>query len=404
MGTNVPQIQWLPTGLVIPTQAAILAGAQADIQAVFSGKLNFVNQSTPQSQLAASLATIVSQCYAALAYFVNQVNPSFASGFMQDALAQIYFLTREAGVPTAVEVQCIGLQGTVIPAGFKGLDTSGNVYICTQSGTIPNSGTITLEFANVVNGPIACPANTLNQIYQALPGLDRINNTLDGEEGAYVETQQEFELRRIASVAANGQGSLPSVYGAVFDIPDVIDVYCTENDTNVPVTVGSTAYSLLPNSIYVGVVGGAAAAIAQAIYTKKSPGCNMNGNTTQTVTDTSGYQEPFPTYTITFNIPTPTPILFAIQIKNAPNVPANIVALGQSAIIAQFTGANGAPRARIASLLVATQYVACILAVAPNLSLLSVLMGIGTANANSVQMGIDQAPTIAAGNISVTLV
>ena len=384
--------------------AAVLAGVQAAISAAFGMPLNFTNQSTPQSQLAAPFAAVVSNCYAAIAYFVNQVNPNIASGFMQDALAQIYFLTRNPGIPTAVQCQCVGLAGTVIPVGALAQDTSGNLYQCTQAGTIPSSGTITLEFANQVNGPIACPANTLTQIYQAIPGWDRINNSADGVVGANVETQQEFELRRIASVAANGQGSLPSVYGAVFKVPNVIDVYCTENDTNVPVPVGATNYTLLPNSIYVGVVGGASAAIAQAIYTKKSPGCNMNGNTTQTVTDTSGYQEPYPTYTITFNVPTPTAILFAVQIKNASNVPSNITALVQAAIIAQFTGANGAPRARIGSYIVGTNFINAILAAVPGISVLSVLLGISSPTLTYVLMGIDQAPTVDAAGIAVSLV
>lgn len=402
--TNVPQIQWQPTGLVVPTQSAVLAGVIADIQLAFGGNLNFTNQSTPQAQLSATFAAVVSNAYAAIAYFVNQVNPNFAAGFMQDAIAQIYFLTRNPGIPTAVQCQCVGLSGTVIPVGALAQDTSGNIYTCTQAGTIPAGGTITLEFANQVNGPVACPPNTLTQIYQAIPGWDRINNSAGGVAGANVETQQEFELRRIASVAANAQGSLPSVYGAVFGVPNVIDVYCTENDTNMAVTVGATNYSLLPNSIYVGVTGGAAAAIAQAIYTKKSPGCNMNGNTTVTVTDQSGYQPPYPTYTITFNVPTATPILFAVQIKNAPNVPSNIVSLVQNAIIAQFTGSNGAPRARIGSLIVALQYVAPISAAAPAVSILSVLVGTSAPTLTSVLMGIDQAPTITASNITVTLI
>jgi len=252
---------------------------------------------------------------------------------------------------------------------------------------------------------MACPANTLNQIYQAIPGWDAINNSSAGVIGANVETQAAFALRRAATVAANSQGAGPSVYGAVFQVPNVIDVYYTENDTNVAVSVGSTNYSLLPNSLYVAVVGGNAAAIAQAIYLKKSPGCNYNGNTTVQVTDTSGYQTPVPTYNITFNIPTPTAILFAVQIKFSPLVPMNIATIVQQAIIAQFTGANGAPRARIASLILAADYYEPVLAVIePSLSLLSIQVGFTTANLNYVQMGIDQAPTIFAGNISVALV
>ena len=403
--TNVPALQWTPQGLIVPTQAAILAGAIADINQAFGGNLNFTNLNTPQGQLASSLAAIIANCYAQIAYFVTQIDPDVAQSFMQDAIARIYFLNRNPGVPTAVQCQCTGLAGTAIPAGAQASDTSGNLYVCAGAGVIGSGGTVTLEFENVVAGPIACPENTLTDIYQAIPGWDSIGNSAPGIVGANVETQAAFALRRAATVAALSQGAGPSVYGAVFEVPGVIDVYYVENDTNATVNVGSTNYPLLPYSMYVGVVGGVAAAIAQAIYLKKSPGCNMNGNTTVVVTDTSGYQTPIPVYNITFNIPTPTPILFAVQIASGSYVPANIAAIVQAAIIAQFTGTNGAPRARIGSLLLVSDFYPPVLAaIGQNVSLLSILLGVSAATLTNYQLGIDQAPTIQASNISVSVV
>ena len=69
-----------------------------------------------------------------------------------------------------------------------------------------------------------------------------------------------------------------------------------------------------------------------------------------------------------------------------------------------FTGGNGAPRARIGSLIVGSQYVAPILAAVPNAAVLSILLGTVAATLTNVTMGIDQAPTIVASNISVLLV
>ena len=401
----VPQIQWTPTGLVVPTAAAVLAGVQADIQAAFVVPLNFTNPTTPQSQLATSWAANINATNAALAYFVSQINPNIASGFMQDAVGQIYFMDRNPGLPTVVECLCVG-QGVTIPVGAQAEDTSGNLYTCTQAGTIGVSGNITLPFQNIALGPIACPANTLTKIYQAIPGWDTINNPTAGVVGANVETQAAFALRRAASVASNSQGALQSIYGAVFGVPNVIDVYCIENDTSVAVNVGSTSYALLPNSIYIGVAGGAAAAIAQAIYAKKSPGCNMNGNTTVVVSDTSGYQTPVPTYNITFNTLTDVPIYFSVQIKNSTLLPSNIVSLVQNSIVAQFTGANGAPRARAGALLLASSYYAPIIAINPQaISLMSVLLGTSSPGAlTSYLAGVDQEPTLSAANVTVSLV
>ncbi len=402
----VPQIQWTPTGLVVPTAASVLAGVQADINAAFGGNLNFTNPQTPQSQLATSWAANINAANAALAYFVNNIDPDTASGFMQDAVGRIYFLNRNPGLPTVAQCVCTGAVGTVIPVGARAQDTSGNLYVSTAAGTIGSGGTVTIPFRNIVLGPIAAAANTVTGIYLQIPGWDSINNPTAGVIGANVESQAAFALRLAASVAVNSQGALQSIYGAVFNVPDVIDVYCYENDSNVAITVGATNYSMLPNSIYVGVAGGSSTAIAQAIYAKKSPGCNMNGNTTVVVSDTSGYQTPVPTYNITYNALTDVPIYFAVQIQNSTALPSNITALVQNAIIAQFTGSNGAPRARAGALLLASQYYSPIIAISPNsISLISVLVGFSSpAGLSNVTLGIDQEPTITAANISVALV
>jgi len=402
MSTNVPQVDFAPEGLIVPQESEILAGVQEDYNEAFGGNLNPA-LNTPQGQLASSTAAVIANANAALAEFVNQVNPDTADGFMQDAIARIYFLERSPGAPTNVACQCVGAFGTVIPVGAQAQDTSGNRYICTDGGTIPVSGTITLNFANVLNGPIACPANTLTTIYKAIPGWDTINNAADGILGRDVETRAEFEFRRANSVAVNAHGSKEAIYGAVFEVADVLDVFVTENVTDAVVNYGATNYPLAPHSVYVGVVGGAAQDIGDAIYTKKDLGCNMNGNTTVTVFDTS-YTPPYPSYQIKFNRPDPLPILFEVQLANSAALPANIVQLVKDAIIASFNGLDGSPRVRIGGLILASKFYTPVSAIGPEVSILSILIGTVTPTLNSVTAGIDQAPTVDALDINVVIV
>jgi uncharacterized phage protein gp47/JayE len=403
MTTSVPPVTFTPTGLVVPSEAAVLAGVQADINAAFGGNLNPA-LNTPQGQLASSLAAIIAnQCNALFAQFVNQVDPDTASGFMQDAIARIYFLTRNPGVPSAAQCLCVGLSGVEIPLGALAADVSGNLWVCQQAGTIGISGNITLPFACAVVGPTACPANSISTIYQAIPGWDSITNPTEGVAGADVETQQEFAFRRQETVAANAHGSLPAIYGAVFEVPDVIDVYAIENTTSATVNTGVTNYPVAGHSIYVAVVGGAAQAIANAIWTKKDVGAGYNGNTTETVTDPSGYSNPVPSYAVSFEIPTAVPILYAVVLVDSPDLPANIIQLVQTAIVNWFTGATqGSTRARIGSLILAATYYAPVLAIGPEVSVLSILLGSVSATLTNQQMGIDQAPTIIPSNVSVT--
>jgi uncharacterized phage protein gp47/JayE len=403
--SNVPRIEFTPTGIVVPQESAVLAGVLADFNEAFGGGLNITNLETPQGQLASSLAAIISDYNAKFVELVNQMDPDRNDGVYQDVIARIYFINRLPGAPTVVECVCVGNQGTVIPAGAKAQDTSGNIYAAVDGGVIPVSGTITLAFANEVNGPIPCPANTLNRIYVAIAGWDTINNPAPGIAGRDVETRAEFEARRAASVAINARGSLQSIFANVFAVPDVIDVYAFENVTDDPITVGSTNFPMSPHSILISVVGGTDEAVANAIWMKKDVGADMNGNTTVTVEDTEGYSPPFPQYEISFERPPALPIFVRVELRQSADLPADIEALVKAAVVASFNGADGGVRVRIGSELLASKFYPPIINIDPSvISLLSVLVGVSAPGAlTSILIGVDQAPTIDAANITVVL-
>ncbi|WP_048996451.1 baseplate J/gp47 family protein [Burkholderia multivorans] len=400
VSTNVPSVQFNTTGVVLPAEADILSGVQADINSAFGGGVNPA-LNTPQGQLAQSFAAIIGDKNNQIAEIANQVNPDYADGRWQDAIGRIYFLDRNPAQPTVLQVTCVGLSGTVIPVGATVSDANGNLYACTTAGTIPAGGSITLQFSALVAGPTPVPATV--SIYQAISGWDTAT-VVSGVVGNNVESRSDFEYRRQNSVALNGRGSLPSIYAAVFDVSGVLDVYVAENTTSAPITLGSSNYTLAPHSIYVAAVGGASADIAQAIWLKKDVGADYNGNTSVTVTDTSGYNIPYPTYTVKYQIAAPLPILFAVQIANNANLPADIVTQVQNAIISAFAGGDGGPRARIGSTIFASRFYSPVAALGVNVSILSILIGTTAANQTSVQVGIDQVPTVTAANISVTLV
>ena len=398
--TNVPSVVFGATGVVLPAEADVLTGVQSDINQAFGGGVNPA-LNTPQGQLSQSLTATIGDKNNQIAEVANQVNPDYADGRWQDAIGRIYFIDRNPAEATAINVTCVGLSGTVIPVGAKVSDANGNIYACTAAGTIPTGGSISLQFACAVYGPTAVPATV--SIYQTVVGWDTATIT-GGTVGSNVESRADFEYRRRNSVALNGKGSLPSIYANVFAVSGVLDVYVAENTTNAPITVGSSNYSLAPHSIYVAAVGGTAANIAQAIWLKKDVGADYNGNTSVVVTDTSGYNIPYPTYTVKYQVPASLPILFAVQIANNSALPSNIVALVQNAIISAFSGGDGGPRARIGSTIFASRFYSPVAAIGMNVSILSILIGTSSATLASLTVGIDQSPTVTAANISVTLV
>ncbi len=399
--SSVPSIDWNPSGPAIPQESDILAGVQEDLDAAFGGGLN-PNLETPQGQLASSFSAIIADKNNQLALIANMIDPQYSKDRWQDAIGRIYFLTRKPATSTTVSCTLTGISGTTIPAGTLARDTSGNTYALTSDAVIPSTGSIAAQFQNIDTGPIACPAGTLTQVYQAIAGWDAITNAADGVLGQDAESRADFEFRRKNSVAINAHGSTQAIYGAVFDVENVLDVYVYDNPGNSAVEMGVTSYSVAPHSVYVAVVGGSVSEIARAIWSKKSLGCNTNGNTSVSVMDDSGYAYPQPSYEIKFEVPSPVPINFAVSIVNNPLLPSNITTLVQAAIQNRFNGADGSSRERIGSNVYASRYYGAIAAVDSNVQIISVQVGISTADRNDVAVGIDQSPT--PGTITVTLV
>jgi hypothetical protein len=161
-------------------------------------------------------------------------------------------------------------------------------------------------------------------------------------------------------------------------VPGVLDAYATENFTTAPVTIGGI--SIAANSVYVAATGGDSQAIGNAIWTKKPPGCGYTGTTTVTVLDSnSGYTLPYPSYSVKFTIPTPTDVLFKLNLTNSIAVPSNALTLIQAAIIAAFAGADGGPRARIGSTVYASRFYGAIAALGAWAQIIDLHVGTGTA-------------------------
>lgn len=402
MSSNVPRPSFTDSGLIVPTEADILAGLNADFQAAFGSGIN-LSPATPQGQLIASLAAAFGASNDLFLFYVNQVDPAFASGRMQDAIARIYYLARKGPLPTTVDCTLTGAAGTVIPEGALAKAADGTIYQGLGQAVIGSSGTATASFAAIDDGPIACPAGTLTTIYRAVAGWDSITNPANGVPGRDTETRADFEVRRSASVAVNALGTLPAVRAAIMNVPDVLDAYVNENETGADKDVGKV--TIPPNSIYVAVVGGTDADVARAIWKKKAPGAAYVGSTTVIVKDTSsGYDVPYPSYDVKFTRPTALPIYFAVTLTDNGLVLADVLTRVRNAIAAAFVGDDGGPRARIGATLYASRFYACIASLGSWAQIVSVKIGTtSTPTANDIDVEINQYPTLAVANIAVTL-
>jgi len=392
--SSIPEPVFSATGLVLPQPTDILAGIEAEWNAAFGGNLN-LDPTTPQGQLIASLAAIVADKNEQFLALVNRINPDTADGVYQDAIGRIYFLDRKAATPTAVQCLCTGLEGTLIPTGALAQSTAGDLFQCVSGALIPAAGHITLPFECTTMGPVLALVGTVTKIYQALPGWDTITNAADGTVGQNVESRAEFELRRQASVALNATGSVAAIYSNLFDVADVLDVVVRENITSSNATIG--AVTIKPHSVYCCVEGGSNVNIVQAIFSRKSAGCDTTGNNSGTIIGAYGQA-----YTINFQRPAALAFKFTVALANTATTPANISDLVKAAIVSAFNGDDGGERARIGSTVYASRFYSPVAAIGGiNIVSIQLAAPLGGALGNSVAVGINQVPTLDPANITV---
>lgn len=390
MASSVPPPSFGPFGFTSPEELAVLAGVLDDMNASFGGNLN-TDVSTPQGQWATSLAAVIGASNDLFVDFTNQVDPNFASGRMQDAIARIYYLSRIAATPTTVTARCSGATGVTIPVGALARAADGTIYTSLTSGTIGTGGFVDLQFAALTTGPLDLPPGALSTIYRTIPGWDSVNNLTAGTPGRNEETRDELEDRRAASVAVNATGILPAVRGSVLSVPGVIDAYVTENPTGAPVTIKGV--TIAAHSLYVSVFGGTDLDVATAIWLKKPPGCNYTGGTSVVISDTnSGYLTP-PTYTVKFDRAATEPVDFAVELATGPGVPGDAAVLVENAIESVFPSI-----ARIGQDVYASSFTCAIAALGPWVRLLSIEVDGGAVQT----IDIDQIPVIGTVSVLVT--
>lgn len=402
--TNVPSITFQSTGIVLPEEADILTGVEADLNAAFGGNLS-QSLSSPQGQLAQSLTAIIGDSNDTFAYIVNQIDPSNASGSFQDAIGRIYFQTRKAGTSTTVTCECTGVPGTLIPVGSYAKDGSGYTYSSVADATIPDSGVASVSFQNTTAGAISCAANTVVNIVTAVLGWDAINNASAGVVGSVEESQQDFEFRRLNTVAVNSRSTSQAIAAGLYNLSGVTDVYVQANPTNSATTYGSTNYSIPAHSVYVAVCGGDSEDIGQSLFATKDLGTNTVGNTSVTVYDTYNYNYPYPSYILNYNVPTTTPLYFSINLAANSNLPYDIVNLVKSSVLSTFNSSTSSGKTLIGSSIYASSYYAGISALSQYANITSITVGTSAnPTTTSVTMGIDQVPSLSVSNITVSLV
>lgn len=281
-------------GLQISTRPELVEGLTQDFQKIYGADIN-VDQSSPDGQLLNIFAQGGTDIRELLMQVYNSFDPDNCSGKVLDARCAINNIFRKGGTFTTVAIdittdRTVTLQGLddnyndVNATGYTIQDSAGNQFILVSTQTL-QAGTTRVLFRSKEIGAVQTTLNTITIPVTIVLGVVSVNNPVDATEGENEESDYDLKVRRRQSVSIGSSGYLNGLLATVLQLDGVTDAALYENYTGEVDANGTPAHCM-----WLVVEGGSDSEIADAIYRKKSYGCNMRGNITYTINTVSAQQ------------------------------------------------------------------------------------------------------------------
>ena len=338
-------------GLQVSTVNELLEGLVSDFQSIYGTDVN-LDQSSPDGQLLNIFAQAGVDIRELLTQIYNSFDPDNCSGRILDARCAINNVFRKGATWTEVPIditvdRTVTLQG--LDENFNDPNTTaytiqdnvGNQFLLVSTQQL-TSGTTRVLFRAKEIGRVETSINTITIPVTVVLGVVSVNNpVVPTNIGENEESDYDLKIRRRQSVSIGSSGYLNGLLATVLQLDGVTDAALYENYTGSTDANGTPAHCM-----WLIVEGGSASDIADAIYRKKSYGCNMRGSKTYTIITISNqefiakWDEPtvVPLY-IKFTIqPTSATVQFDIDAIKDYVLEAEAFKIGQGAETASLTG------------------------------------------------------------------
>lgn len=283
------------TGLQISTNEELLEQLTIDFENIYGSDAN-LDQSSPDGQMLNIYAQGGTDIRELLTQIYNSFDPDNCSGSVLDSRCAINNIFRKGATYTIVPIditvdRTVTLQGLddnfndVAATAYTIQDNIGNQFLLISTQQL-NAGTHTVLFRAKELGAVQVSLNTIKTPVTVVLGVTSVNNSVAASQiGVDEESDYDLKIRRRQSVSIGSSGYLNGLLATVLQLEGVTDAALYENYT------GSTDVNGTPaHCMWLVVEGGSSEDIADAIYRKKSYGCNMRGNITYTIITISNQQ------------------------------------------------------------------------------------------------------------------
>lgn len=268
-------------GLQVSTQQELITALSNAYKEIYGTDID-LSQETPDGQTINIYAQGGTDVRSLLVQLYNSFDPDNAEGRILDQRCAINNVFRKGGTYTTVNIVITADRSVVLDgldeqynnplaSSYTIEDDAGNKFYLVNTQTL-SVGQNTCLFRAADIGEVQPRLNSITNQSTVVLGVVSVNNPTQATIGQKEETDVELKIRRRKSVAIGSTGYIQGLLGALLQLDGVVDAAVYENYTGSTNSIG-----MLPHSIWVIVQGGSSEDIANAIYSKISPGCNMNG-------------------------------------------------------------------------------------------------------------------------------
>lgn len=270
-------------GLTVKTRTEIVTELETGLRGIYRPDMN-LDQNSSDGQMVNIFAQMATDIRELLVQINNGFNPDKALGRILDERTTINNIERAGATFTTINItitcdRTVNLQGLddsfsdINGVGYTVQDNAGTQFILIDSVTLI-AGTYTLLFRAKNIGRVETIIGTITNPVTIVIGVTNINNpTAPVSLGQNEETDAQLRTRRARSVSISSNGYLNGLLGLILSLDGVIDAKLYENygDT-------TDANGIPEHCIWLIADGGSNSDIGNAIYERKSYGCDMKGD------------------------------------------------------------------------------------------------------------------------------
>ena len=296
------------TGVIVPDTSTIKTDVENEYKSVYGSDF-VIDPSSEQGREIDAEVTARISVLRNNAEIANQINPNYAEGIFLDAIYAISNGERDIAERSTVICKLAGVNGTIIPKGSKVRDDNSNLWELNAAAVIPATGFVYASFFSVEFGAITAAIGEVNTIVDGQLGWETVTNETAAVPGKLQQSDLSTRSQRKLELAGNTRNNTYAIITAISKVENVASLSFRENNSASTLIIDGV--TMVENSTYVCVDGGANLDIAEAYYNARSGGTAFNGNTTINVTDPESLQ----VIPVKFDRPEDKPKLVRITVK-----------------------------------------------------------------------------------------